>query len=251
MPKSYDKHKHSSKKIRANKKVFVNSDFEKQFNRTNSPGRVICHNDLDLLRKNEKSVVATITRYSTNKIKSNYKISEDCVEVIRNNYQHNNPYVVGFIGCIITSYNEASASSPLINLSAVHISKKDPKNMKQTKKNCEKTITSYIQKITSNMKTGQWENVTEHDIAKYEAIAPAVRFFCNYITYLLIGNIPDTISKEDYRIAYEYDKNIAKYYSISKNNNCYYLNKKTKNKGKKFNQQCITFLFCKYTNVLN
>lgn len=246
MGKSKKERNHSPNKIRAKTKIFVNSKFEKSYNRVNTNGSILCHDDLDVFRKNEKSAVADIERYASNFIKPNLNISEESVDIIKANYTHTNPYVAGFIVCIISCYNKTHTPSTFINLSAVYKSKKRSKIMQQAEKNCERTITAYVNKIIAKMKLGQWKNVTEYDIAKYEAIEPAVLFFCDYIHFLTIGTIPEKISNQDYVSAFYYDPTIEQYYSKDMQNNCYKLNKKANNKINNFNQKCLTFLFCKY-----
>lgn len=246
MGKGKKEHKHSSNKIRAKNKLFVNSNFEKSYNNVNTSGSVLCHDDLDIFRKNEKSTVADIERYASNFIKPNLKISDESVDIIKANYSHANPYVNGFIVCIISCYNKTHTSSTFINLSAMYKSKNRYKIMQQAEKNCERTITAYVNKIIAKMKSGQWKNVTKYDIAKFEAIEPAVLFFCAYIDFLTIGTIPEKISNQDYVSAINYDPKIVRYYSKDMKDNCYKLNKKANNKINNFNQKCLTFLFCKY-----
>lgn len=249
MSKDRNKHKHSSNKIRAKNKLFVNSDFEKSFNRANTRGSVICHDDLDLFRKNEKYTVAAIQRQASNRIKPNLEISEESIDIIKNNYSHNNPYVVGFISCLASCYNQAYTSSSIINLSAGYKSKKWRNIMQQAEMNCKKTITAYVDKIIVNMKSGQWKNITERDVAKFEAIAPAVYFFCDYIEFLSKGTLPEIISNQDYLTAFSYDSNIKNYYSNNDEKACYILDKNANNKINNFNQKCLTFLFCKYNKL--
>lgn len=248
MSKNKDKHKHSSNKIRAKNKIFINSEYEKSFNQINVSGSILCHDDLDNFRRNEKSVVATIERQASNRIKANLKVSDQSVDIIQNNYNHNNPYVVGFIDCIISSYNEAHMFSSLIDMSAAYKTKRQHKIMQQAEKNCQKTIKTYVDKIIAKMKSGQWKNITEYDIAKYEAIEPAVQFFCDYIEFLVIGTIPSKINNEDYILALELDVNIKNYYSKNNIEDCFVVNTNANKRINIFNQECLTFLFCRYIN---
>lgn len=240
------KHKHSSNKIRAKAQIFKGSDLEKSYNSINTRGNVLCHDELDIFRKTEKATVAAIERDASNHIKRHLKINEPSMDIIRNNFNHKNPYVIGFFECLITCYNKAHSSSLIIDLSAVYKSKEHPKLMQQARVNCEKSLTAYVDKVLTKMKSNHWKNVTKIDVDKFEAITPAVNFFCDYIEFLTIGTIPKNISYKDFAVAVDFDPNIENYYSNNRKNCCYTLNKKANNKINNFNQKCLTFLFCKY-----
>lgn len=241
------KHKHN--KIRGSNKIFVNSNFEKSFERLFVPGSIVCHDYLDAFRQNEKEVVAVIERMAANKIDNGIVITNESLQVIVNNMVFPNPYELGFINCVINYFNDRNSNITIINYKLNNKSKRYNKIMQHAYKDCQKSVESYVNKILWKMKNGAWTNISHEDILKFEAINPAVEFFCNYTSFLLNEDLPKKIDKKSFLAAQKYDENLINYYNNSEFEEEYTLIEKKNNKTKKVTQECATYLFCKNINT--
>ncbi len=167
-------------------------------------------------------------------------ISRDSVKIINNAF--GNKYFFHCVQCMVDYYN-LSSNDPThlatINTSlSTYKSRDRDESVQHAKMDCIKCADTII-KVNSDWKK---HNGCEEVWSKLNDLSLAIKFFANYISFLLTKkNSPKSLTKEVYESLLNQDSSFSDLYLFNPNNKTYKLVKKNLSKS---TQETLTILFC-------
>lgn len=238
-------HNPSGRPIRGSLKPILKTEIEEEFQILNNSGEIVDLHLIEEFREKIKNTAAIYLRYAARTCRAFIQISDESRGIIRNQLSNFGSHFWGFISCGISYYNLYYEDIIVVNLSGPEMASKDPKKaFAQARENSKKIIQKRVEVILQKMRDGVWENITEEFIVQYITIGPAVRFLCDYIAALYIGNLPRTLTREVYADACKLDSHVADHYEPNDKLGFYQLKKQSKHAYTVLKQESATMIFC-------